>query len=468
MASKKGNIVVIDELFRFEEEYKELYSICANGFPVYTCLRQEIYRIMQEGKYCDNQAHIVSKGRIFPRRIWDSAVKLYKFRSRKTLVFTSSIFRRDNKRNLAAEYLQENFTDAVIFEWPARNMEFDKGYLSDPLIDVYCPMDFYLVIKKIDCIINKKEYNKLKDNCRQKVENIFADRKEDDIIKYLKSELPNVYADTMRSQNIFKKIFAGYLKIEYVIDFWGAARENIIPVLPGKAEAIELQHGLIDNNHTGYIYPGFVRDSGADLFKRKIWVYGSATADLLVTKSVFERGQIRVIGNPRVNKYKQLYQQKSEKRNMILFASQPYKENDYYKVIVKCLNEFQKILRRNEKWRDFRFGVKLHPREDNIVREFYRSNLNDVIIYDNAADLYELLQHTFLHITVMSTTLYEAAVFDVPTVVIKNEDYEGVYGFNVWSVKSNEDFELIMDKLSDKAVYREYMSYLKDMTEKYM
>ena len=78
---------------------------------------------------------------------------------------------------------------------------------------------------------------------------------EQQAIDLLIREMPVSYASTAISQQVFRRLFRKYENIKYAIDFWGSGRENIIPVLPGDFEAVELQHGIITEFHPGYIYP---------------------------------------------------------------------------------------------------------------------------------------------------------------------------------------------------------------------
>lgn len=76
-----------------------------------------------------------------------------------------------------------------------------------------------------------------------------------------------------------------------------------------------------------------------------------------------------------------------------------------------------------------------------------------------------MLGKSFLHLTANSTTLYEAALFDTPTVLLPYQGYkpEEIFGFDV---KITND--ILPNELVDTEKYREYLFYLKDQTLKYM
>lgn len=464
-----------ETLLRFEKKYMFLYEIEVNGFPVYTCFRDRVNLLLSGDETEKKVEYENEKGQIYPKRIWDSLLKFRKLKKSKTLIFTSSMFRRDYGRNLAAEYLIEKYPDAVVFEWPSRTDAYDVAYFQDPKKDRYCPIDFYILAYKIYSRLHRKEETIMEEKCRkrlaeyfQKVNNI-EDGVEKQIIEMLILEMPKSYASTAISQQLFRKLFRNYKSIEYAIDFWGSGRENIIPVLQGEFEAVELQHGIITEFHPGYIYPKGANQKCKRFFDRTMLLYGEATKKLLIEKSVFTEEQIEVIGNPRILTYKQEFGESNEKRQYILFTSQPFEQDvkgaEYYNEMIPILQSIQRQLTTDEKWKKYRLAIKLHPRENNGIKNKYEESIPECKVFDNATQLYELLGKSFLHMTANSTTLYEAALFDTPTVLVPYQGYqpEEIYGFNV-KVISNK----LPDELVDMKEYKNYTEYLKNQTLNYM
>lgn len=464
-----------ETLFEFEKKYPFLYEIEVKGVPIYTCFRDMVLLIL-DGKSTEKSNDFeIEKGRIYPKRIIDSYMKLKRLRNAKTLVFSSSMFRRDYGRNLAAEYLMDKYPETVVFEWPSRSDVYDAAYFSDLRRKCYCPLDFYIFIYKIYKRIYKKKMLVIEEKCRANLKRSFskttylANICEQEAIKYLIREMPILYAETMISQKIFGKLFNKYSNIKYVIDFWGSARENIIPVLPGEFEAIELQHGIITEIHPGYIYPAEAKHKCKKFFERTILVYGEATKKLLTEKSIFDKSKVEIIGNPRIHKYKQEFKVSDEKRQYILFTSQPFEQDvagsKYYDEIIPYLQNIQRQLNREERWKSYQLGIKLHPRENNGVKKRYETSIPGCVVFDNATQLYELLEKSFLHITATSTTLYEAALFDTPTILLPYQGYidEEIYGFQVRHYSEELPEELL---ISEK--YKEYLIYLKNKTLEYM
>ncbi len=466
----------ITNLLEFESRYPELYSILANGVPVYASLRDDV-NFKLSGK--DNDAiSTKEQGKVSFRRIIDSFAKLRCFKKSKTAVFTSSVYRRDNGRNLAAEFLMDKYPDTVIFEWPSRNESFDFAYLKDKLRSRYCPLEYYVIYNKIYIKLHKKEYDRLCDECRQKLDAIFGDADSSlpdnyrRTIDYLKAAMPDSYATNIMNQRVFNGLFKNYRNLEYAIDFWGSARENIIPVLPSKPESIELQHGLINSAHPGYIYPKFVADLDYDFFKRKILVYGEKTKNMLCDLSIFEPQQLEVVGNPRIKKYKEEINVDATEKKLILFASQTYEQDgtgtNYYATIIPVLQKIAELIKTDERFASYKLGVKLHPRENNSIVEMYQKALPDAQVFGNTSQLYELLASSYVQLTVSSTTLFEAAEFGTVTVLV---DYGGVrdvdmFGFKVESIVGVDD---VCDKLApllDTDKYSEYLNYLIENTQK--
>ena len=468
-----------NRLFEFEEKYPFLYDVIYGGVPVYVALRDGVLGKLRDGENASSTVQAQPKAKVSIRRILDGFFKIRKFKNKKTLVFTTALYRRDKGRNLAAEFLIDKYEDVGILEWPMRSAAYDDAYFLDEKKGVYCPLDFYAVYSKIYYLFHKKEYAKLYNECKEQIEKEFAKNQttlenEDAAIKYLLEELPVSYAETALNQAIAKKYFKGFKKVKTAIDFWGGARENITPSLYGDVTSVELQHGIITKNHPGYVYPAFVKNAKTDFFKRQMLVYGEKTKRILCEESVFESDRVEVIGNPRTATYKSKFGAESSGRKLILFASQPYEQDgagiDYYKTVAPVLREVQRVMKTDKRWEGFRLGVKLHPRESNGALEFYKEQVVGIEVFDNTSQLYELLLESYLQVTVSSTTLYEAAEFGTPTVALKYGDLSAreIYGFDVKTIESQADVEGLFSQLIDECNYAEYTTYLKEKTKENM
>ena len=464
-------------LFAFEAKYPFLYDICINGVPVYTCYRDGVLARLQGLKA--QQPLPAEKGKVYPKRIWDSFVKFSRLKKKQTLIFTSSMYRRDNGRNLAVEYLLEHYPDGMVFEWPSRTDAYDRAYFTDPQKDKYCPMEWYLLRYKLYTKLTRKKWQKWAQECAVQLQAGFAGKEpeteeERQAIDYLLTQMPQSYAATACSQELFRKLFKKYKNIRYAIDFWGSARENIIPVLPGKPESIELQHGIITTYHPGYMYPDFVKNCKTDFFKRTLLVYGEKTKKQLTEDSVFAPEQVQVIGNPRIKMYKTCFAPKETDRKLLLFASQPYEQDGvasgYYDTVIGYLKKVRELLMADPKWKGYRLGIKLHPRENNGVAELYEKALPGVTVYDNASQLYTLLAESFIQLTVSSTSLYEAAEFDTPTIItyFEGQDPERIFGFLPRAARDGQALCNELNRLLGTEERNAYIQELKENTKQYM
>lgn len=467
-------------LFEFEIKYPFLYRVEVNRVPLYTCLRDHTLMLLRDGDAVAQKAENNSKGRVFPRRLMDGILKLPQLRRAKTLIFTSSVYRRDHGRNLAAEYLMEHYPGAAVFEWPSRNEAFDRAYFSDPNRERYCPLDFYLVLFKAARLLHRKSMAEKEERLREELRRRFeaapppANGNEAAAIRYLLDTLPESYVTTELSHSIFRRLFRGYTSIQYAVDFWGSGRENIFPVLPGTPEKIELQHGLISGTHPGYVYPDFVREADTDFFRRTLLVYGEATKRILCDASIFREEQIKVIGNPRIQMYRRVFGTREQEKSLILFTSQPFEQDgsgvEYYHDMVLFLHAVTSYLKEKDLRKRFQLGIKLHPRETEDVLELYRREVPGCVLFDSNEELFELLSRSYLHLTVSSTTLFEAAEFGVPTVLFA---FSAVplaeashYGFPVRMIHTPAETAQVLQTVAGE--YQKYLSYLQERTKEYM
>lgn len=466
-------------LFAFEEKYPFLYGVLVNGVPIYTCFRDGVSQRLRDGAPAVSAAGEELKSKVSIKRIWQGFCKKRKYKKAKTLIFTSSVYRRDKGRNLAAEYLLEKYPDGVVFEWPSRNEVYDNAYFTAPNKRKYCPLDDLSVKWKLFSMFHKKEFAKLAQECRDKILPLFEKtppetENEKLAVEYLIEELPKSYATTALYQKLFAKYFKKYKSVQYAIDFWGGARENIIPALQGNPQSIELQHGIITGMHPGYVYPAFVKNSDLAFFKRTLLVYGEGTKEILCKNSIFDGERVEVIGNPRIQTYKKLGELAKADRKMLLFASQSYEQDgtgkDYYKTVIEVLKQVRSCMMEDEFWKEYRLCVKLHPRESAKAAELYKTEIPDIEVHGNTSQLFELLNQTYVQLTVSSTTLYEAAEFDTPTVSVKYADYtpQAIYGFETWFMQDGRSVQAIMKQLKDKQAYEGYLAYLKEKTRKHM
>ena len=158
---------------QFEEKYSWLYDILVGGVPIYDELRDSVDSMLRLGAPAVSSAGEEPKSKVSIKRIWQGFCKKRKYKKAETLIFTSSVYRRDKGRNLAAEYLLKKYPGGVVFEWPSRNAAYDNAYFTDPNKRKYCPLDYLSVKWKLFSMFHKKEFAKLAQECRDKILPLF-------------------------------------------------------------------------------------------------------------------------------------------------------------------------------------------------------------------------------------------------------------------------------------------------------
>ncbi len=454
-----------EQLFAFEERYPFLYEEMVNGVSVYTCLRDSVAaRLESELQEASNSPE--QKGKVYLRRIFDTFLKWRKYRKAETVIFTSSVYRRDKGRNLAAEFLLQKYPNGVIFEWPSRHEAFDKAYFKDK--SPYVALDGYLLRYKLYCKLHKKEMQRMEEECRARLTEAFAKNPPQTdahkrAVDYLLDALPNSIVATTMSQRIFARMLRKYKNIKYAVDFWGSGRENIIPVLHGNPESIELQHGIITPLHPGYVYPSFVKQVQSTLFERKILVYTQRDKDILCKQSIYDEAQIEIVGNPRIQRYKQLFVLSGRQKKWILFSSQPYEQDQagviYYEKMLPYLKRLAELIDKDGK---YTLAIKLHPRENDGIKALYQKAVPSAKVFGSDSQLYELLSESYLHVTATSTVLFEALEFDVPTITLQFENYtpREIFGKDTFHVIELLDMDDILHQLMNEQEYQTYLANL--------
>ncbi|MFN5295594.1 MAG: hypothetical protein ACK5BL_08700 [Flavobacteriales bacterium] len=170
-------------------------------------------------------------------------------------------------------------------------------------------------------------------------------------------------------------------------------------------ECIEFQHGLIASNDLYYVYhEQFASVIGKSFFPEKILVYGPYWKRILENGCEYHSHQIHVAGD-------YLYRlpentiESIEKENMVLVCAQKNMHDDY----TSYVRTLMKHVSHHTEWKVI---VKLHPLEKNKDAYYALSDLG-VEIRDIESPLDVLLKRCKIHISIYSTTFYDALGYDV-------------------------------------------------------
>ncbi len=183
-----------------------------------------------------------------------------------------------------------------------------------------------------------------------------------------------------------------------------AFREKKIPV-------IEIQHGLIAEEDVFYTFPKQVEAiEKRALFADEIWVYGNFWKDQLTKGAGYASKQVKVCGYFPItiiptDEIKESYRAIFPEKKIMLVTTQTFM-HDYFCSYIKFLSE--DLRSRNLPYAVF---VKLHPAE-NLDRYDSILNLDNVRIVNENLDV--LFSVVDIHISVYSTTLFDAIRFGIP------------------------------------------------------
>jgi len=217
---------------------------------------------------------------------------------------------------------------------------------------------------------------------------------------------------------------SGTVALNYV------AKKHSIPI-------IELQHGIFNKFHLGYIY--FLSKNQINkILPDKILVYGDFSKKVLLeTSNAFSPQEIQVVGYLRLNRFlsTNLFKKETickelrkklgiDHNNFLITITSHYLISDFY---IKFLKKALPLLGRK-----ITICIKLHPMDnEKKEREKYKEItdiLNVKILTDNEIDLYKLLISSNLHVTVYSTIFLECLALGVPNIII-DINKEFIYNF---------------------------------------
>lgn len=179
---------------------------------------------------------------------------------------------------------------------------------------------------------------------------------------------------------------------------------------------VELQHGVIDTKHIGYIYNKVI---DRQFFPKYFFSYGDYFSDILknhtkkfLSENVFSIGY-NYLEKYKKNQYKNIdyYHHIKNQYKIILITSQWIIKKELKNFVIKL----SEILPKN-----WFILYKPHPAETNIESfyEIFNDFENVLLIKDKSISLFEFIKICNVHSTVMSTSHFEATYFEKPNVFI--------------------------------------------------
>lgn len=209
-------------------------------------------------------------------------------------------------------------------------------------------------------------------------------------------------------------------KLLYINNSYG--RSAIPAIIAAKSLdilTIEQQHGAIGKYHTAYLVPEDVKlNSRVPLCNRMV-LWGEHAKRLLVNSGVYSPSQVVVCGFPRMDSLQKQIVSRSKtlatlnvpaQAQVVLYTSTVVVKDAYPTI----LDSVQRTSGSSLFW-----IIKLHPREktrqhwENAIKE---RRLQMIKVVENEVNFYKLLAACDLHISSVSTTMIEAAVFGKPNI----------------------------------------------------
>ncbi len=200
------------------------------------------------------------------------------------------------------------------------------------------------------------------------------------------------------------------------------AKDRRIPI-------IEIQHGILYEEHPGYSAYLPTSQSLPNPIPDRILVYGEWFRDSLVKASpaLYKKENIRIAGSPRINRFRRrVDHRKSDEIRKSLRSGMGILPDEYLivvttqpivtKQLVQFLSQVASILPEA-----IHVCVKLHPGEVCLFNSVYRSLSHYprvTIVTDGSCDLYDLLASSDIHASVCSTVVLEAMALGVPNLII--------------------------------------------------
>lgn len=205
---------------------------------------------------------------------------------------------------------------------------------------------------------------------------------------------------------------------------------------------IEVQHGLIYEHHYGYVKK--TKSENRDCVPDMIFTWGDFFSDIISKGYLFKREGIRSVGFPYIEKSVMNKYQTSKKikdfckkfQKIVLVSGQ---STEYFDTFIR------EAAKKNK---EIGYIYKPHPRDERKL-EFIENN---IILIERERDIYSLFQFADVNVVVLSTTMLEALVFNLPSISLASDDIDAVSiglidNETIYSVKNTDEFIEVISKI---------------------
>ena len=207
------------------------------------------------------------------------------------------------------------------------------------------------------------------------------------------------------------------------------------------AIVLELQHGVTDRSNANYSWP-----ASAASYRRtmpipdRLLLYGEHWRRELAI-SDFWVGDLRVVGSPRIDRYRRENATRDDRRCRIVFTTQGF---DFKKII----DFFTQFIERVGSTVAYHLTIKLHPIHDPDKAPYVEAfrgygDRVDIVSGEDSPATFDLLQRAQLHVSVASASHYDAIGLGVPTIILPFKTHEIVLPLqragHAWLARTPED-----------------------------
>lgn len=187
---------------------------------------------------------------------------------------------------------------------------------------------------------------------------------------------------------------------------------------------LELQHGIADVSHASYVWPDVAKAYRSRMpISDRLLLYGEHWRREL-DRCGFWGESLRVVGSPRVDRYRKQPSRRPDDVCAIVFTTQGLDGG-------RVTSFLRDVLERLIPGLPVRLVVKLHPIYDSDPQPYreafapFREHVEVLPAYEGAST-FELLQRASLHMSIASASHYDAVGLGVPTVVLPFSTHESV------------------------------------------
>ncbi len=240
------------------------------------------------------------------------------------------------------------------------------------------------------------------------------------IVTLLRKIVPLQRFDSFQYRDIYlAKLLKPFLFRKFYFKHYIVLSQSMLGLFRGlntKARIYDYQHGIIFTGHKAYFSsefnaPPFLKDVDANVL-----LYGEGFKTLLVnnTKDNYYKSHTFVIGTDT----KSFNLDRDEDRDKILFSLQFTRKNESEKEQLERLEHIDSFLMQNRHFFEknkISLLMKLHPRYDGSID--ISSLFHYPFVKKYEGDLQDALMQSFLHLTFYSTTLFEASISGIPTIL---------------------------------------------------